>query len=376
MDLTRYQTLGRSGLAVSPLALGTMTFGAGRWGCDAAAAGAILDRYVEAGGNFIDTADVYSGGMSETLLGDLVAERGLRDRLVVATKSGFSREQGTPLAGGNSARNIRAGLEGSLRRLKTGWIDLYWTHVWDRTTPPEEVLRALTDAVTRGDILYYGFSNAPAWYAAQIATLARAHGLPEPVGLQYAYSLVDRGVELDVLPAGRALGMGLVPWSPLAAGLLTGKYGRDKLAEAGPAGSLPDRAGDAAAGGSDGRLNGDNPFGGMLFTEANFAVVDVLRAVAEETGRPMAQVALAWVARRPGVSSVLVGASRPEQLVQNIAALDVSLSPEQQGRLDAAGRPPGLNPYFIFDLPMPTIFGGQTVEAWHEGPPDFGPAGR
>jgi len=368
MDLTQYRTLGRSGLAVSPLALGTMTFGAGRWGCDVAAAGAILDRYVEAGGNFIDTADVYSGGRSETMLGDMVAERGLRDRLVIATKSGFSRAQGTPLAGGNSARNIRAGLEGSLRRLKTGWIDLYWTHVWDRTTPPEEVLRALTDAVTRGDILYYGFSNAPAWYAAQIATLARAHGLPEPVGLQYAYSLVDRGVELDVLPAGRALGMGLVPWSPLAAGLLTGKYGRDKLAEAGPAGSLPDRAGDAAVGGSDGRLNGDNPFGGMLFTEANFAVVDVLRAVAEENGRPMAQVALAWVARRPGVSSVLVGASRPEQLVQNIGALDITLSPEQQGRLDAAGRPPRLNPYFIFDLPMPTIFGGQAVEAWRGSP--------
>lgn len=368
MDLTQYRTLGRSGLAVSPLALGTMTFGAGRWGCDAAAAGAILDRYVEAGGNFVDTADVYSGGTSETMLGDLVAERGLRDRLVIATKSGFSRAQGTPLAGGNSARNIRAGLEGSLRRLKTGWIDLYWTHVWDRTTPPEEVLRALTDAVTRGDILYYGFSNAPAWYAAQIATLARAHGLPEPVGLQYAYSLVDRGVELDVLPAGRALGMGLVPWSPLAAGLLTGKYGRDKLAEVGPAGSLPDRAGDAATGGSDGRLNGDNPFGGMLFTEANFAVVDVLRAVARETGRPMAQVALAWVARRPGVSSVLVGASRPEQLVQNIGALDITLSPEQQVRLDAAGRPPSLNPYFIFDLPMPTIFGGQAVEAWRGSP--------
>lgn len=368
MDLTQYRTLGRSGLAVSPLALGTMTFGAGRWGCDVAAAGAILDRYVEAGGNFIDTADVYSGGRSETMLGDMVAERGLRDRLVIATKSGFSRAQGTPLAGGNSARNIRTGLEGSLRRLKTGWIDLYWTHVWDRTTPPEEVLRALTDAVARGDILYYGFSNAPAWYAAQIATLARAHGLPEPVGLQYAYSLVDRGVELDVLPAGRALGMGLVPWSPLAAGLLTGKYGRDKLAEAGPAGSLPDRAGDAAVGGSDGRLNGDNPFGGMLFTEANFAVVDVLRAVAEETGRPMAQVALAWVAHRPGVSSVLVGASRPEQLVQNIGALDITLSPEQQGRLDAAGRPPSLNPYFIFDLPMPTIFGGQAVEAWRGSP--------
>lgn len=364
MDMTDYRTLGRSGLAVSPLALGTMTFGAGRWGSDAATSAAILDRYVAAGGNFVDTADVYSGGESETMLGAMVAERGLRDRLVIATKSGFSRAQGTPLAGGNGARNIRTGLEGSLRRLRTDWIDLYWTHVWDRTTPPEEVLRALTDAVARGDILYYGFSNAPAWYAAQIATLARAHGLPEPIGLQYAYSLVDRGVELDVVPAGRALGMGLVPWSPLAAGLLTGKYGRDKLAEAGAAGSLPDRAGETTQGGSDGRLNGDNPFGGMLFTEANFAVVDILRSVAAEVGRPMAQVALAWVARRQGVSSVLIGASRLEQLDQNIAALDVALSTDQQGRLDAAGKPPSLNPYFIFDLPTPTIFGGRTVRAW------------
>ncbi|MBN4093782.1 aldo/keto reductase [Methylobacterium fujisawaense] len=364
MDLRHYRTLGRSGLAVSPLALGTMTFGAARWGSDATVSAAIFDRYVEAGGNFLDTADVYAGGASETMLGDLIAARGLRDRLVVATKSGFPRAQGTPLAGGNSARNIRSGLESSLRRLRTGWIDLYWTHVWDRTTPPEEVLRALTDAVARGDILYYGFSNAPAWYAAQIAALARAHGLPEPIGLQYAYSLLDRGVELDVLPAGRALGLGLVPWSPLAAGLLTGKYGREKLAQAGPAGSLPDRAGDAAEGGSDGRLNGDNPFGGMLFTEANFAVVDVLRAVAADVGRPMAQVALAWVARRPGVASVLVGASRPEQLAQNIAALEVVLTPEQQSRLDEAAAPPQLNPYFIFELPTSRIFGGERVEAW------------
>ncbi len=364
MDLTQYRTLGRSGLAVSPLALGTMTFGAGRWGTDAATSAAILDRYVAAGGNFVDTADVYSGGEGEAMLGAMVAARGTRDRLVVATKSGFSRSQGTPLAGGHSARNIRTGLEGSLRRLRTGWIDMYWTHVWDRTTPPEEVLRALTDAVARGDILYYGFSNTPAWYAAQIATLARAHGLPEPVGLQYAYSLIDRGVELDVLPAGRALGLGLIPWSPLGAGLLTGKYGREMLTKAGPAGSLPDRAGATVAGGSDGRLNGDNPFGGLLFTDANFAVVDVLRSVADEIGRPMAQVALAWVLGRAGVSSVLVGASRPEQLEQNIASLGVTLTADQQDRLDMAGKPPSLNPYSLFDLPMPHIFGGQTVRAW------------
>ncbi|MEN3748196.1 aldo/keto reductase [Sphingomonas sp. HF-S3] len=364
MTLTDHHTLGRSGLIVSPLALGTMTFGAGRWGADEAASRAIFDAYVDAGGNFIDTADVYSAGESEAMLGRFVAERGIRDRLVIATKSGFPRTQGTPLAGGNSARNIRDGIEGSLRRLGTGFIDLYWTHVWDRTTPPEEALRALTDAVRRGDILYYGFSNAPAWYAAQVATLARAHGLPEPVGLQYAYSLVDRGVELEILPAGQALGMGLVAWSPLAAGLLTGKYGRDKIGVEGASVALPDRAGETPDGGSDGRLNGDNPFGGMLFTDRNFDVVDVLRGVAAELDRPMAQVALAWAANRPGVGSVLIGASRPEQLRENVAALDIAFSPDQQARLDAAGALDLPNPYFIFQLPRPMIFGGCKVEPW------------
>lgn len=216
----------------------------------------------------------------------------------------------------------------------------------------------------RGEILYYGFSNAPAWYAAQIATLARTNGLPEAVGLQYSYSLIDRGVELDVIPAGQALGLGLIAWSPLAAGMLTGKYSRDKIADAGPAGSLPNRAGEATSSGSDGRLNGDNPYGGMLFTEKNFKVVDVLRSVSAAIGRPMAQVALAWVAARGGVTSLLVGASRPEQLSENIAALDIALSDDQQARLDAVGAPPKLNPYFIFELPRAQIFGEQAVRPW------------
>lgn len=364
MDLTHYRTLGRSGLAVSPLALGTMTFGAGRWGADDAASRRIFDAYADAGGNFVDTADVYSGGESEAMLGRFLRDSGMRDRMVVATKSGFPRGEGNPLAGGNSARNIRDGLEGSLRRLGTGHIDMYWTHVWDRTTPVEEVLRALTDAVRRGDILYYGFSNAPAWYTAQVATLARAHGLPEPVGLQYSYSLIDRGVELDLVPAGQTLGMGLVAWSPLGFGMLTGKYGREKLADFGPAGSVPNKGGDTGNGDSDGRLNGDNPYGGMLFTEANFHIVDELRAVAGELDRPMAQVALAWVVSRPGVSSVLMGASRAEQVIENMASLDIAFSPEQQARLDAAGAPPMLNPYFIFQLPRAQIFGGSQVTPW------------
>jgi len=363
MELTHYRTLGRSGLIVSPLALGTMTFGAGRWGVDESGARAIFDAYAAAGGNFIDSADVYAGGNSEAMLGRFLRDSGSREKMVISTKSGFPRRQDTPLAGGNSARNIRTGIEGSLRRLGTDYIDLFWTHVWDQTTPPEEVLRALTEAVKRGDILYYGFSNAPAWYAAQIATLARANGLPEPVGLQYSYSLLDRGVELELLPAGSALGLGLVAWSPLGAGMLTGKYGREKLADAGPAGNLPNRAGESAPE-SNGRLNGDNPFGGLLFTEANFRIVDTLREVAGELGRPMAQVALAWVAQRAGVSSVLIGASRAEQIVQNIASLDIELSDDQQARLDAAGAPPAMNPYYIFSMPRARIFGGHQVEPW------------
>ncbi|WP_407529373.1 aldo/keto reductase [Methylobacterium oryzisoli] len=364
MSLTDYRTLGRSGLIVSPLALGTMTFGAERWGSGERTSRAVFDAYVEAGGNFIDTADVYSAGRSEEMLGAFMADGGTRDRLVVATKSGFGRTPGTPLHGGNGAKNIRLGLEGSLRRLRTDHIDLYWVHVWDRVTPAEEVLHTLVDAVRAGKILSYGFSNTPAWYVAKLATLARAHGLPAPIGLQYSYSLLDRGVELDILPAARELEMGLVPWSPLGAGLLTGKYGRDKLAEAGRTASLPDKAAGLSETPSDGRLNGDNPFGGMLFTERNFDLVDAVRLVADEIGRSMAEVALAWAVSRPGVSSVLIGASGTEQLRQNLASLSVELTADQRARLDQASALPLLSPYFIFDLPSPAIFGGQAVRGW------------
>ena len=364
MDLTSYRTLGKSGLIVSPLALGTMTFGAERWGAGDKTSRAIFDSYVKAGGNFIDTADVYSAGRSEDMLGTFVSDSGMRDRLVIATKSGFPRGQGTPLWGGNGAKNIRMGMEGSLKRLKTDYIDMYWMHVWDRTTPAEEVLQTLSDAVRAGKILHYGFSNTPAWYVAKVATLAEAHGLPKPIGLQYAYSLIDRGVELDLIPAGAEFGLGMVPWSPLGAGLLTGKYGRDKIGDANRSAVLPDKAGTVSEGQSDGRLNGDNPFGGMLFTDRNFDIVDVLKAVALDVGRSSAEVALAWVAKRPGVSSVLIGASRVDQLTQNIASLDIILEDEHLQRLDVAGAPPMLNPYFIFQMPTETVFGGQQVRPW------------
>ncbi|WP_138473032.1 aldo/keto reductase [Poseidonocella sp. HB161398] len=360
MQMTRYRPFGRSGLVVSPLALGTMTFGAGRWGAEEPAARAIFDTYVAAGGNLVDTADVYGGGESERMLGRFLKASGMRDRLVVSTKSGFPRSAGTPLHAGNGAYNIRLGIEGSLKRLGTDRIDLYWVHVWDQLTPAAEVLRSLADAVARGEILYYGFSNAPSWYVAKIATLAAAQGLPGPVGLQYAWSLAERGVELDLVPMAREFGLGMMPWSPLGGGLLTGKYGRDKLAAAAEGATVP-KGVDGSAGQPRERLNGANPYGGMLFTERNFGIVDVLREVAAGLGVPMVQVALAWVLGRPEVSSLLLGASRPDQLEANLAALSLELPEEQRNRLDTASALPPLNPYFIFNLPRDMLFGGMQV---------------
>ena len=350
MHLADHRTLGRSGLAVSPFGLGTMTFGAQRWGTDEAGSRAVLDAYVEAGGNFVDTADVYSGGRSEEILGGFVADRGLRDRLVIATKAGFSREAGNPHAGGNGAKNIRAALEGSLRRLRTDYADFFWVHVWDMVTPAEEVLQTLGDLVRAGKIRWFGLSNVPAWYVAKMATLAAVHGVPGPVAIQAAYSLVERGIEWELVPAAREFGLGITPWGPLSAGLLTGKYARERT----PGSS---------------RLDGPNPFGDTLFTERNFAVVDVLRSVASEIGRPAAQVALAWALGRPGVTSLLLGASRAAQLADNIAALDVRLTPEHQTILDEASAMPRVLPYAIFTPSVKRmVFGRTEVTGWPAAP--------
>ena len=327
-----------------------MTFGTKRWGsADDAEARAVFDAYVDAGGNFVDTADVYAGGRSEELVGRFVAERGLRDRVVLATKFGFGgADPGNPNAGGNGRKHVRRALEGSLRRLGTDYVDLYWLHVWDTVTPADEVVQTLADLVREGKVRYYGLSDMPAWYAAQVATLARAGGAPGPVAMQLFYALVERTVEQEHVPAARALGMGLVPWSPLAYGLLAGKYAR----------------GDEQAAG--GRLSGANPFGNTLFTDRNWAIVDQLRAVATEAGVPMAQAALAWVLGRPGVAAPILGARTPEQLRENVAALDVRLTPEQTRALDAASAPPSAFPYDVFrpEVVRGAVFGGAAVRGW------------
>ena len=368
MTLADYRTLGRSGLAVSPLALGAMTFGTTRWGSAENTSRAVFNAYVDAGGNFVDTADVYSGGRSEEMVGSFVAERKLRDDIVIATKAGFGTGTG-PHRGGIGAKHLHAALDGSLRRLRTDYVDLYWTHVWDAATPAEELLETMTALVRSGKIRYWGMSNAPAWYVAKVVTLANARGGSVPIALQYFYSLVNRGIEAEHVPLALDSGMGILPWSPLAYGLLTGKYDRATVEASGVrAGGLPkEKAGDdEQRAADDKRLDGDNPFGDSLFTDRNWAIVDAVRRVATETGESMARVALSWVVHRPGIVSTLMGVSRPEQVLDNCRALDVRLLAEHRAALDAvSAEAPGML-YSLFSSAMRrnAVFGGSTVRSW------------
>ncbi len=358
MSLASYRTLGRSGLVVSPVCLGTMTFGDQNWGADEATSRDIFDAYVEAGGNFVDTADIYASGESERRLGKFIRDSGMRDEIVLATKFGFNGSanplekartaKGNVHAGGAGAKNIHRALEASLKRLGTDHVDLYWMHVWDGVTPVEEVVQTLGDLVRAGKIRYYGFSDMPAWFAMKAATIASERRVPGPVAMQLEYSLVARGVEEEHFPAAWEAGMAVMPWSPLAGGFLSGKYGRD------------DQAG-------SGRLRGPNPFGDSKFTDRNWGVLDALKGVAAELDRTPAEVALAWAMARPGVTSTLVGASSVAQLQSNLGAAGIDLSPDQMQRLnEVSAAPPG----FTAGLATPGIrrmlFGGHEVQGWHE----------
>jgi len=356
MSLTNFRTLGRSGLVVSPLALGTMTFGAGAWGADETSSRAMFDAYRGAGGNFIDTADIYSGGVSEELVGRFIKETGARDEVVVATKFGFNGSAspltatpsagGNPNAGGAGAKNIHRAINASLTRLGTDYIDLYWMHIWDGVTPVEEIVQTLGDLVRAGKIRYYGFSDMPAWLAMKAATIASERRIPGPVAMQLEYSLVARDIETEHLPVARESGMGVMPWSPLAGGFLSGKYNRENTSDTG-------------------RLSGPNPFGDSKFAARNWEILEVLKAVATEVARPPAQVALAWTMARPGITSTLIGASKLSQIESNIAAAGIRLSGEQLQRLDNVSAP---TPSFSSALTTPQIrrmvFGGRDVFGW------------
>lgn len=355
-SLARYSLLGRSGLRVSPLCLGTMTFGTEwGWGSAEETSRAMLERYLEAGGNFLDTADGYTNGTSEEILGRFFAANGGRDRVVLATKGSFSRFPGDPNGGGNGRKHILQALEASLRRLRTDYVDLYMLHGWDGLTPAEEVVSTLDDVVRAGKVRYLGLSNFPAWYVARAQTLAEKEARARFCALQYEYSLVERSIEREFVPAAIELGMGICPWSPLGGGVLTGKYRR----EAGDAAHASDSAESTRL-----EVMKDSP--NPAFAKRNertLALGDEVVSIARELGASPAQVAIAWVTRRPGVVSTLVGASRMDQLEDNLRALELELPLEISERLELASRPERASPYFFFEEPLRGMIRGARVDA-------------
>ena len=344
-----YYTLGNTGLKVSRLALGTMTFGDDwGWGADEANARQLFDTYLEAGGNFFDTADMYTNGNSERMLGKFVQDSGSRDRVIITTKFSYNAEPGNPNAGGNGRKNILRAVEGALQRLGTDYIDVYMLHTWDQMTPAAEVMRTLDDLVRSGKVRYVALSDAPAWYVAQAQTLAHERHW-EPIStVQLEYSLAERHLEFEYTALAQQLGTSIMAWSPLASGLLSGKY---KPSESGGEGS--------------GRLamladSGNPAFN--KFTEKNWAIVAALEAVAQELDRSMAQVALNWVANRPAVASVIIGATKLHQLQDNLGALDFEIPPALQQRLDQVSRPAPHFPYTFFEPSLQGMLtGGVTV---------------
>ena len=344
-----YYTLGRTGLKVSRLALGTMTFGdQWGWGADRETAAKLYDLYVEAGGNLFDTADLYTNGASEEFLGAFIKERGQRDRAVIATKFGYNAEPGNPNAGGNGRKNILRAVDGSLKRLQTDYIDLYILHTWDRLTPVEEVVRTLDDLVRAGKVRHVGLSDVPAWYAARAQTIAELRGHEPMSVLQLEYSLVERSIEDEFTALATDLGMGVMVWSPLASGLLSGKYRPSE-----------------GTGTGEGRLKTVEGSGNPAFekfTERNWTIVAELERVAAELGRSMAQVAVNWVANRPGVATVLVGATKLHQLQDNLGALDFQIPEELGRRLEDASASPKRFPYLFFGPEIQgMVAGGTTV---------------
>jgi aryl-alcohol dehydrogenase-like predicted oxidoreductase len=342
-SLDSYHTLGRSGLRVSPLSLGTMTFGEDSgWGASPETAEAILADYLDRGGNVVDTANTYTNGHSEKIIGDFfVARPGLRERVVLSTKFFANLHPGDPNGGGAGRKALIAQLEDSLRRLRTDYVDLYWLHGWDRRAPIEETLRALDDLVAAGKVRYVGFCNVPAWVAAQGQTIAHFRGWAPVTALQVEYSLLERTPEGELLPMADALGLGVLPWSPLRHGLLSGKYVRD--------GGAPDDS--LRARRTAGR------------TERDWVVIDAVSQVAAQIGVSSAAVALAWVRSRPAITSTLVGARTVQQWRDNLASLEITLAAEQLAALDEASTPSLDFPADINTGQGPMLgFGGTTVD--------------
>jgi aryl-alcohol dehydrogenase-like predicted oxidoreductase len=342
MPLDQYVTLGRSGLRVSPLCLGAMTFGEDLgWGTSVEESQQIIDRYIEVGGNFIDTANFYTRSHSEKIIGDHIGrhpER--RDRLVIATTFSGNLYPGDPNGGGSGRKSLISACENSLRRLQTDYIDLYWLHMWDANTPIEETMAALDDLVRAGKVRYLGVSDTPAWKIAEANLIARFRGWSSFVGLQVEYSLLERAIEQELVPMAGEFGLGITPWSPLKSGVLSGKYTRLNAGQhTADRGALVD----------------------SLLTEDTYVVIDELEIIAKAHETNVASVALAWVRAQPAVSSVIIGARRLSQLDDNVRAVDVNLSAEELARLDALTKPTFGFPHNMLEMAPGMLQGGTTV---------------
>jgi len=314
----KYRLFAKSGLRVSEAALGTMTFGQERgWGAPKDESRKVYDAFREAGGNFIDTANIYTDGTSESFLGEFL--EGHRDSVVLATKYSNAAPGNDPNAAGNHRKSMMQAVEASLKRLRTDYIDLYWVHIWDAITPVEEVMRGLDDLVRQGKVLYIGISDVPAWWIAQANTLADLRGWSRFIGLQIPYNLIERTVERELIPMAKALDIGVTAWSPLSNGVLTGKY--------------------HGHGGSElGRMNSETMRTFMPEQQRATRIVAAVKIVSEQTGCSMAQVALAWLRYRPVPVIPIIGARKLTQLQDNLASLDLELSAEHLKSLEEASR--------------------------------------
>ena len=314
----RYRLLGNSGLRVSEAALGTMTFG-DDWGWGAAKdeSRKVYEAFREVGGNFVDTANLYTNGTSESFLGEFM--QGHRHSIVMATKYTNAVPGTDPNAAGNHRKSMMQAVEASLKRLRTDYIDLYWVHVWDQITPVEEVMRGLDDLVRQGKVLYVGISDAPAWWIAQANTLAHLRRWSPFIGLQIEYSLIERTVERELIPMAKALNLGLTAWAPLSNGVLTGKYHGHGSSE-------------------PGRMSSDMLKGFMPEQQRTDRIVAAVKTVSDEIGHSMAQVALAWLRYRAVPVIPIIGARKLSQLQDNLASFDLTLSADQLRMLDEASR--------------------------------------
>lgn len=349
LKLDDYRLLGRAGVRVSPLCLGTMTFGVqpGGWGSSDQEAADLVDLYIERGGNFIDTANFYGQlGQSEVVLGRAVAGR--RDKLVISTKYSLTTCPGDPNASGNHRKNMVRSVEDSLKRMKTDYIDLYYLHMWDFRTPVDEILRAFDDLVRAGKVLYIGLSDTPAWQASRMQAIAELRGWSQFCALQISYSLTERTVERELIPMALEMGMGVCPWSPLGGGVLTGKYSRADLTPP----NMNDLTTRKAINAVTGRLN-----------EQALKTADVVSDIAKSIGKTSAQVALAWTLVNPAVTAPVLGVRTVAQLKDNLGALDVELGAEHLSRLDVASRVPKVFPMDILASPAEgMMFGNVKVQ--------------